>query len=310
LLTLVLVALVAKGAGASDSPPESGDTNRKDLISAVKRFERNLGFRRTKNFHNESEESAVAYRCYYTGKLELPDSYEKLQLIRGTKGGCPLDIAKYDVFFYPMDANASGKTPVSAGLAHESVERLLVVVPHEDFHANKELRKLPPTLSEAAATLVGFLTALEVAKRQFGEDSEVYKNLQREPALFSRKAEMVNRYFVQLSRVYAARQAGDVSEQEAFAEKHRAFEEMRQECKAIDPPPKSFNACLSATNNAGLAFDETYTKYYPIMYDVYRAKGGEIKPTFDAIRGALSANTEVEALKNLEALTGKRPAPI
>jgi Putative aminopeptidase len=299
--------LLARGATAN-SPPDSAETDRKDLVSAVKHLERKLGFRGTKNFRKASGESAVAYRCYYTGKLELPDSYEKLRLIPGTKAGCPLDTAKYDVFFYPMDANASGKTPISAGLAQGSVERLLVVVPHEDFHASKALRNLLPTLSEAAATLVGFLTAREVARQHFGADSEVYKNLQREPELFYRKAEMVNRYFVQLSRLYAARSAGGISEPEALAEKQRAFEEMQRNCKAIDPPAKSFNECLSAPNNAGLAFDETYTKYYPIMYDVYRAKGEELKPTFDALQGALSDQTEAEALHNLQALTGKRSA--
>jgi hypothetical protein len=120
---------------------------------------------------------------------------------------------------------------------------------------------------------------------------------------------MVNRYFVQLSRLYAARLAGGISEPEALAEKQRAFEEMQQNCKVIDPPAKSFNQCLSAPNNAGLAFDETYTRYYPIMYDVYRAKGEELKPTFDALQGALSDQTEAEALHNLQALTGKRSAP-
>jgi hypothetical protein len=127
LLTLVLVALPAGRAAAADTSADSGTTDRKDLVNAVKRLEKKLGFRRTKNFHKESAESAVAYRCYYTGKLELPDSYEKLQLLQGTKTGCPLDTKKYDVFFYPLEAAGSGKTPVSASLEHESVERFLVV---------------------------------------------------------------------------------------------------------------------------------------------------------------------------------------
>jgi hypothetical protein len=309
LSTLVLGALFASPVAATDTPPTSSAADRQDLVSAVKRLEKKLGFRRTKNFEKESKESAVAYRCYYTGKFELPESYDKLKLIQATKAGCPLDTAKYDVFFYSLEASATGKTPVSAGLAHESVERLLVVVPHEDFHASKELRNLPPTIGEAAATLVGFLTAIEAARQRFGEDSAVYKNLQREPELFSRKAEMVNRYFDQLSRLYAARQAGSVSEPDALAEKQGAFEEIQQACKAIEPTAKSFSQCLSAPNNAGLAFDETYTKYYPIMYDVYRAKGEELKPTLDAIQGALHAKTESDALQNLEALTGKQASP-
>ena len=299
-MTLLLLSLLAGCAFATDTAPNPNALDHSDLVSAVKRLERKLGFRRTKNFRTETTESAVAYRCYYTGKLEVPDSYAGLQLIQGTKNGCPLDAQKYDVFFYPMDASGSGKTPLSASLEHESTERFLVVVPHEDFHANKELRKLPETWGEASSTLIGFLAAGEVARQKFGEDSEVYKNLQREPELFSRKAEIVNRYHARLSQLYAATRAGQVSEPEALAQKQQAFEEFHQQCMSINPEPKSFNRCLAANNNAGLAFDETYTKYYPLMYELYLAKGRELKPTVDALEQALKAGTEQKALSILQ----------
>jgi hypothetical protein len=298
-LTLALVALLAGTASARDTPQNPSTADRKDLISAVKRLEKKLGFRRTKNFHTESAESAVAYRCYYTGKLELPDSYSGLQLVAGTKSGCTVDAQKYDVFFYPLDAAASGKTPVSAALANESVERFLVVVPHEDFHANKQLRKLPETWGEAAATLIGFLTAGEVAREKFGENSEVYRNLQREPELFIRKAEIVNRYHAQLRQLYASARAGKISERDALEQKQQAFEELHQACTAIIPAPKSFNRCPAANNNAGLAFDETYTKYYPMMYQLYLAEGRKLKPTIDALQRVMNAKTDEGALQNL-----------
>jgi hypothetical protein len=300
LLTPVLVALLAARGAATDPPQSPGAADRKGLITAVKHLEKKLGFRRTNNFHKESAESAVAYRCYYTGKLELPDSYEKLQLLQGTKAGCPLDTQKYDVFFYPLEAMGSGKSPVSTTLARESVERFLVVVPHEDFHANAELRKLPAAWGEASSTLIGFLTAAEVARQKFGENSEVFRNLQREPELFARKAEMVNRLHAQLSQLYAAARAGQVSESDALAQKQQAFDTLHQECMAISPEPKSFNRCLAANNNAGLAFDETYTKYYPLMYKLYAAEGRELKPTVDALQRAMNAKTDGEALQNLK----------
>jgi hypothetical protein len=180
------------------------------------------------------------------------------------------------------------------------VERFLVVVPHEDFHANKELRKLPETWGEAAATLIGFLTAGEVAREKFGENSEVYQNLQREPELFARKAEIVNRYHAQLRQLYASARAGKISEHDALEQKQQAFEELHQACTALIPAPKSFNRCPAANNNAGLAFDETYTKYYPLMYRLYLAEGEKLKPTLDALQRALNAKTEEEAWQNLD----------
>ena len=300
MLAFALAALLASITAATDALQNPNTADRKNLITAVKRLEKKLGFRRTKNFYKESAESAVAYRCYYTGKLELPDSYSGLQLVAGTKAGCPVDPEKYDLFFYPMDANASGKTPLSASLERESMERFLVVVPHEDFHANKELRKLPETWGEASATLIGFLTATEVARQQFGENSEVYQNLQREPELFARKAEIVNRYFGQLRQLYAAAHAGTVSEHDALEKKQQAFEELHQACSALSPMPRSFNRCPAANNNAGLVFDETYTKYYPMMYRLYLAQGRALKPTVEALEKALKVSTEAEALRNLQ----------
>lgn len=306
-MLLALLLLVDPATG-SDTTTASEIKDRRDLVSAIKRLEKTLGFGRTKNFTKESKRVAAAYRCYYTGKLELPESYEGLDLRQGTKAGCPVDARKYDVFFYPLDADASGRTPVTASLAHESVERFLVVVPHEDFHANRELRKLPATLGEATSTLIGFLTASEVARQEFGEPSEVYRNLLREPELFSRKAEIVNRYHVRLSQLYAAARAGRVSEQDTLAQKQQIFEEIQQACKAISPAPKSFNPCPAANNNAGLAFDATYTKYYPLMYGLYRVEGRALKPTLDALQRALRAQTEPEALRNLQDLIKSPPA--
>lgn len=297
---IVLLALFTGSAFATNPPQLPDSPNRKDLVTAVKNLEKRLGFRRTHNFREESAQAAVAYRCYYTGKLELPESYSGLKLAAGTKDGCKLDTQKFDVFFYPMDANASGKTPLSATLAHEPTERLLVVVPHEDFHANKELRKLPETLAEASATLAGFLTAAEVARQQLGENSEVYQNLKREPELFARKAELVNQFHGGLSQLYTSVRSGQISERTALEQKRQAFDELRQACSAIVPAPKSFNRCPAAINNAGLAFDETYTKYYPLVYRLYLREGRELKPTLNALQRALNVKTEAEAIENLQ----------
>jgi hypothetical protein len=297
---LVLITRLASPAVGAGTPRDDKGASRKDLVSAVKHLEKKLGFRRTKNFHTESAESAVAYRCYYTGKLELPASYEKLQLLQGTKAGCPLDAQKFDVFFYPLEAEGSGKSPVSASLERESTERFLFVVPHEDFHANKELRKLPATWSEASAMLVGLLTAAEVARQKFGENSQVYQNLQLEPELFNRKAEIVNRYYAQLSQLYAAAHAGEIPELEALTQKQEAFAEIHQACTAISPNPKSFKRCLAADNNAGLAFDETYTKYYPLMFRLYLKENRALKPTVDALQRVMDANSDQEAFQNLK----------
>ena len=79
-----------------------------------------------------------------------------------------------------------------------------------------------------------------------------------------------------------------------------AFDEIRQACSAIDPNPRTFKRCLAADNNAGLAFDETYTKYYPLMYRLYLAKGRAVKPTVEALERVMNASSDDGALVNLK----------
>jgi hypothetical protein len=186
---------------------------------------------------------------------------------------------------------------VTASLAADSKERFLAVIAHEDFHASAG--KLPATITEPASTLVGLLTASELAREKLGADSEPYLNLSKEPELFLRKAELVARYHAKLSSLYASVRSGEVSPADALAQKKALFVEIQGECKAITPAPKSFNRCLSANNNAGLAFDMTYAKYYPLIYELYLTYGQDLKATVAATKKALAARSEPEALRRL-----------
>jgi len=299
---VIALSLASPGQARAREETSSPDSTSQDLVGALKHLEKRLGFRKTENFSRPSDEKVADYRCYYTGKLELPESYEGLKLSTGTKDGCTLDTAKFDVFFYPIEAVGSGKTPLTSALQHASTERFLVVVPHEDFHGSEDLRKLPATLNEAASTLIGFLTAGQVARETFGADSDVYRNLLREPELFRRKATIVNSYHARVGQLYAAVQAGEVPEAAALAQKESLFQEIHQSCQAISPDPRSFNKCLAANNNAGLAFDETYTRYYPMMYELYEAEGQNLTATIKALKRALASKSEAEALQLLQEL--------
>jgi hypothetical protein len=298
----LIIAIAAFLALAKAGPPP-GPYPRQDLIRALKHLEKRLGYRPTKSFSHFSDKSVASYRCYYTGKLELPESYAGLQLQQGTKDGCALDPEKYDIFFYPIEAVASGKSPLTASLERDSTERFLAVVAHEDFHATTT--KLPATIAEPACTLVGLLTASELTQEKFGPNSEFYRNLSKEPEIFLRKAELVTRYHARLSKLYAAVRSREVSQADALAQKERLFGEIQGECTAITPDPKSFNKCLAVNNNAGLAFDMTYAKHYPVIYELYLAYGQDLKATVRATKKASAAGSESEAIQRLQNLIDK-----
>jgi hypothetical protein len=281
------------------APSEVSDRFPSNLVRAVKGLEAKVGLGGTQSFEGETEQAAADYRCYYTGKLELPDDYEGLRLKLASAQGCKLNPVKYDVFFYPLQAMASPKARVTTSLAHSSPERLLTVIPHEDFHQDPALRGLPAPLTEAAATLVGFLTARDAARQQFGVTSEVYLNLSREAPLFLAKANLTNHYFDELRQLYANYRAKRISKGEALAAKARIFQAAQRACESVQPQPRSFNRCLAANNNAGLAFDHTYTLYYPLVYGVAEAHGGDLKLTIDALRKAMAGKTAGAAIEGL-----------
>ncbi|MGE5647406.1 MAG: YceI family protein [Acidobacteriota bacterium] len=253
-----------------------------DLFNGLKTYGQSQGLPKTRNFERRTPRAAAEYRCYYTGKLELPASYDELK-VRETSGApCRVDEKKYDAFFYAAEAFATGHAPVTAGLEQATLERQLMVAPHEDAHDARQMAKLDTSLSEAAATLAGFHVAAGFARERYGAESETYRKLAREPELFLAKAEIVNRYFERLAEVYASARAGRIKTKDALAIKEREMAELRRECGAI-PRPASFNACPGAINNAGLAFDATYTRYYPLIYELYRIQGESFRVTLDTL---------------------------
>src|SRR5215469_11300381 len=69
VVTALSVVWPVIGAGTASAAP-LGDPTLRDLIGALERREKTLGFRKTKNFRSHSSQSAADCRCYYIGKVE------------------------------------------------------------------------------------------------------------------------------------------------------------------------------------------------------------------------------------------------
>lgn len=263
----------------------AGPDDAEQVIQRVKIVEQSVGYKPTGNFTRTDLRTVAYYRCYFTGIRELPKSYDELRLRKGTKDGCAIDEKKYDVFFYPIEAVATGHTPVTQSLEAASAERVAMIVPHEDFHA--QLHGLPDLVAEAAATLVGLATTA-VAVEDVAADVDV----------FLQKADLINRYYERLARIYQS----DPDKDHVVREKLQLLTSLQGECAAIRPEPRTFNKCLSAPNNAGLAFDHTYTKYYPLLYRVFRACGRDLPCTIQKIERAPKKRREADVASYFAAL--------
>ena len=246
-----------------------------EVIAEVKDFAVALGGHATGNFLLQSARHTSDNRCYFTGKLQLPEFYNALRMVREDAESCASRGGEHDVFFYPVQAVASGEETITVSLAEAPAERLLVVVPHEDFHNQREARTAPAEVAEAAATLVGFLTASGFAKDRYGAESTTARMLARDPDLFLRKSLLVNRYFEEVSTLYQHFRSGTLTPAQTLERKAELFAELQRSCGEISPEPVSFNKCPAAMNNAGLAFDRTYTRHYPMLHDLYRQLGGD-----------------------------------
>jgi hypothetical protein len=267
-LTLLVGALCALDCPAADASTATPA----DWIGKVKEAEQTAGFHPTGNFRRTNARLRAYYRCYFTGLLDLPETYDGLKLRKGSQDGCALDAKKYDIFFYPIEEVASGHAPITQSLTEAPAERLVTVVSHEDFH--EQIRSLPDPIAEAAATLAGFITGAAVLP-----GSENHPDAD----LFLRKAMLINRYYDRLRGVYNAVRRGQISKSAALRQKHEVFDALQQECSGIEPDPRSFNKCVAAPNNAGLAFDHTYTQYYPMVYQVLVACRRDLKCTIGAL---------------------------
>ena len=294
--TALLVVLAAAAGCASErsAPAVDPPFPRQALIAELQEFQRGLGIESTGNFRRFSDAQDAIYRCYFTGPLELPESYEALQLVESDEPSCPVDEKAYDVFFYPIEAVASGSSPVSPALAEASLERALVVVTHEDFHNQREARRASFDITEAAATLTGFLTAREFTRTRYGEESAIFQRLDREAERFLVKARRVNAYYRRLKGVYDAYEAGDLTRDTALARKAVLYGELERECEASEPAV-SFNTCPAAMNNAGLAFDRTYTRHYPTWFELHESLNRETGATVAALRRVLAAGPQSES---------------
>jgi hypothetical protein len=260
-----------------------------EVIGELKDFGESLGGHATENFLRHSDRYTADNRCYFTGKLQLPEFYSGLRMVRENEANCIGRADQHDVFFYPVQAVASGEETVTVSLAEAPLERVLVVVPHEDFHNQPEARKAPTEVAEAAATLVGFLTASGFAKEKFGADSTTFRMLDRDVDLFLRKSVIVNLYYEKVSGLYRAFRSGVLTPAETLNRKAELFEALRQSCSEISPDPVSFNKCPAALNNAGLAFDRTYTQNYQLIHDLYRLLGSDTAALVSTLKRLLAS---------------------
>ena len=122
------------------------------------------------------------------------------------------------------------------------------------------------------------------------------------------KAVIVNRYYDRLSAVYGSLRRREISQFRALAEKRLLLTALQEECGSIQPKSRSFNQYIPVTNNAGLAFDYTYTRDYPLIYEVYLACRLDLRCTIEAIEKAPRKRPEADVIRYFQTIARSAPS--
>lgn len=268
LLLVPGLLLLALNFSCSRRHTVTTPTERQRQIARLQDFSQAKGTPRTGNFQRVDARKTAYFLCYSTGKWTLPDDYNGLRYKESNAFGCKIDPHKYDVYFHKVEAVAKVNAPVTRSLEEATDERALMVVAHEEAHEDPHLERLPSEVSEAATTLLGILTAAEFAEHD--GDRVTATHLFEDARTFRRKAEAVNALHTTLRTLYSEFHARKRTLAETIAEKERLFDEHATKCKNFGRA-YSINPCLPASNNAGLAFDHTYTRAYPRLYALFEA---------------------------------------
>ena len=239
------------------------------MIAEIKAFEKELGFAETENFKMFSPETEAYHYLFYTPGMQLPYSLDDPALMSaiGTRDSVYLDFKKYDAYFYSIPSVAGEGTPVTESLLQAPLYRFIQIIFHEDWH---EQIDLPHGLEEPSAEIISYAAATLFARDRFGQDSQVYQTLVKHFDNKLRESEIYIAYYARLEDLYAQYHEGKLSELDTLIRKSRLLEDMGNELQLI------WGGKPDQLNNAFIAFQMTYLRHLPLMYEVFQAADSDL----------------------------------
>jgi len=293
-LFVILLAIVLGYKGLSphsDLTDEQRD--RLQLVEEIKIFEKKLGFTETDNFKVYSDETEAYDYYFYTPVTALPYSLDDplLQNGTGTSANASIDLARYDAFFYSIEAIAGVKTPVTRSLLRAPLPRLIHVIFHEDWH---EQMNSPLGIEEPCAEVISYTAAMLFTEEKYGRQSEVYQTLKDEFSNKLKVSQIYRQYHEELSLLYARFHSGDIPEDETLSRKAELIKSMGNDLKKV------WGAKERQLNNAFIGFQMTYFRYLPFMHQVFTATNFDLQKTMTIFRSVPEQGTDFEGVEELK----------
>ena len=263
------------------------------MIAEIKAFEKELGFAETENFKMFSPETEAYHYLFYPPGMQLPYSLDDPALMSaiGTRDSVYLDFKKYDAYFYSIPSVAGEGTPVTESLLQAPLYRFIQIIFHEDWH---EQIDLPHGLEEPSAEIISYAAATLFARDRFGHDSQVYQTLVKHFDNKLRESEIYIAYYARLEDLYAQYHEGKLSELDTLIRKSRLLEDMGNELQLI------WGGKPDQLNNAFIAFQMTYLRHLPLMYEVFQAADSDLGRIIPILLAMPEQKKEPDALEQVK----------
>ncbi len=299
VLLLLLIVLLIAIPGCKLSNPHSELSNEQqyklELITEIKAFQKKIGFDETENFKTYSDETTAYDYSFFTSITTLPYSLDDplLQAATGKPESIPIDLEKYDVFFYSIQALAGIETPVTKSLLQAPLPRFIHVIFHEDWH---EQIDSPLGIEEPSAEVVSYTAAMLFAKEKLGQNSEVYRTLQKRFSKKLEESEIYQQYYDELNILYSSFHSGAISEADTLAQKARLLKEMASELRSL------WGAAPRQLNNAFIAFQMTYFRHFPLIQQVYSATNYDLAETMAILRSVPAQEVAFDTVAKVKSI--------
>ena len=263
----VFLIIFSKTGYAAENPRFSKkEINALDLLKQVKKFEKTIGLKETKNFQKFEKNNTFYTDLFYQEKTKIPFSYLHPDLKYRPVNHEKLDDAlnnlnsflkekitssRYDLFLYNSEAKANG-TRITKRLLNSEKERLIYVVIHEDWHDNAAL---PSHIEEASGDLIGYVGMWKF----LGVKDKGIEILLKERL---RRAEAINRFYKEFDCLALRYSFGRIDKRMFKSEKEKIISHLKD--NAYFP---NFSSMTK------FSFFHTYTYYFPLMCELFRSLG-------------------------------------
>jgi hypothetical protein len=244
------------------------------LITAIKAYQRRIGYRDTRNFLSFAGQKESFPFCGYVSPFYLPYSYEDPAvkwLESVTEEACRAQAKDADVYYGTSEAVGERAAPVTTSLLAAPIDRLLYVVIHEDCHEQFEL---PHGVEEAVCNVIAYRGMEAFSAEHFGAGSAEHALVQKYARESVNQAYATVAFYDQLAALYGRHARSEATADVVLRQRQTIFRRAEE----------VLGWGTGQMNNVVMANGMTYSRHYPAAANVYEAVGRDLARTIELFR--------------------------